>query len=167
MAQDRVVSKQGGNSFGFLGDSLTIKLSSRDNDGEYSVIHWRMSEQTDTPIHAHNTSAESFYILNGNLVFVVADDIFHVGPGDFVNIAAGTSHGILNVSGAASDTLVTFTPGGMEEVFLAHRTDRGRPFDRTAYRREAKDRQNTEYAEPTSAYIQRLGLIIPEPPTLR
>ena len=36
---------------------------------------------------------------------------------------AGTRHGYRNVSGAPVEMVVTFVPGGFEELFVTYRTD--------------------------------------------
>ena len=43
--------------------------------------------------------------------------------GGFVVLSAGMRHGYRNVSGAPVEMVVTFVPGGFEELFVTYRTD--------------------------------------------
>jgi hypothetical protein len=46
---------------------------------------------------------------------------------DFVRVPPGTRHGYANLSGAPVDLLVSFHPGGFEELFVRHRSDQDPP----------------------------------------
>src|ERR1700722_13012816 len=55
--------------------------------------------------------------------FCSAKGCFVLGPGDFVRAPPGVRHGFANVSGAEVELLVSFHPGGFEQLFVDHRTD--------------------------------------------
>ena len=46
-----------------------------------------------------------------------------MNAGDFVRVPPGVRHGYANVSGAEVDLLVSFHPGGFEELFVKYRSD--------------------------------------------
>ncbi len=45
------------------------------------------------PLHRHAATHEALYVIEGNISLTLADKIFVLLPGDYVNIPAGTVHG--------------------------------------------------------------------------
>lgn len=79
--------------------------------------------------HTHGAIEETFLVRSGELEFLVGDEVTTVRPGDFIRVPAGVRHGYRNVTGQSVDLLVTFVPGGFEELFLRYRTDQEPPVD--------------------------------------
>ena len=50
-------------------------------------------------------------------------DSSHLSWRVFVRVPPGVRHGYQNVSGSPVEMLVSFTPGGFEELFLKYRSD--------------------------------------------
>jgi quercetin dioxygenase-like cupin family protein len=73
--------------------------------------------------HTHSALEETFLIRSGEFEFLVGEDVTTVRPGDFIRVPAGVRHGYRNVTGQPVDLLVTFVPGGFEELFVRYRTD--------------------------------------------
>ena len=65
------------------------------------------------PPHVHDTEEEAFYVLEGNLVFLLDDQEIAAPPGTYIHIAPGTLHGFRCDSdvGRVFNTLV---PGGFD-----------------------------------------------------
>ena len=51
--------------------------------------------------------------MDGDLSFVVGDDRFDVGPGDFIFAPQGVSHAFV-VRSESAEIVVTLSPGGVE-----------------------------------------------------
>ena len=47
--------------------------------------------------HVHPDHTDSFYVLEGEAEFVVGNEIVHAGPGTYVAVPVGVSHGFRNV----------------------------------------------------------------------
>ena len=47
--------------------------------------------------HSHPDHVDSFYVLEGEAEFVVADETVRVGPGGYVAAPVGVAHGFRNV----------------------------------------------------------------------
>jgi mannose-6-phosphate isomerase-like protein (cupin superfamily) len=73
--------------------------------------------------HRHGALEETFLIRSGELEFLIGEDATTVLPGDFIRVPAGVRHGYRNVTNEPVDLLVTFVPGGFEELFVRYRTD--------------------------------------------
>jgi len=75
--------------------------------------------------HLHRECEETFLIISGSLEFLIGDVVALLGENDFVRVRAGVPHGYRNTSGEAVRMLVSFVPGGLEELFVKYRTDQG------------------------------------------
>lgn len=77
--------------------------------------------------HLHRDIEETFFVRSGRLQFLLATEVIDLGPGDFVRAPPGMRHGFANLSGEPVELLVSFVPGGFEELFVRHRTDQDPP----------------------------------------
>ncbi|MET3896549.1 mannose-6-phosphate isomerase-like protein (cupin superfamily) [Devosia sp. UYZn731] len=68
------------------------------------------------PAIIHASRAEFWYVLEGTYEFHVGDKIFDGGPGTFLGVDAGQSHGY--IAKTAGKLLVTYLPGGYEHFFI-------------------------------------------------
>ena len=107
-------------------------------------MHWTLATDATAPPHAHERYEETFYVLKGELSLLLGEKTAIMAMGDFVRVPAGVRHGYRNLSAHPVDMLVTFIPGGMEELFYKYRTDE-RDFDAQSYLHEAKTSHGTEY----------------------
>jgi quercetin dioxygenase-like cupin family protein len=137
-----VLHTQDGRRFRLVGDTYTIKQSSR--DGSPSLTHLIVAPGSATPCHTHERYTEAFYILDGELEFTLGDDTFVARKGDFISVPPMGRHGFANRSSQPAEMLFTFTPGGMEELFYEFRTD-DRSFDDEGYVRKARVLHGTIY----------------------
>jgi quercetin dioxygenase-like cupin family protein len=67
------------------------------------------------PLHQHNHVTESFYVLEGQVRFVVGDTDALYGPGDFVHVARSTPHSFETLTPVR--TLSVVAPGGLWRFF--------------------------------------------------
>jgi quercetin dioxygenase-like cupin family protein len=136
-----------GLAFNFVTDRVTTKVSAQETGSQYSLMTWVAAPKTGSPPHAHAHCDETFYVVEGQLEFVLGHDRFTIGTGDFVRVPAGTRHAFRNDSDAPAEMLVGLIPGGMEELFYKYRTD-DREFDLNGFLQEAKQLHGTEYELP-------------------
>ena len=112
-------------------DRGRVLVFGRDTGGRYSLMEWTVaageSATPDAPrsygAHRHREIEETFYVRRGALEFLLGDEITTLNAGDFVRVPPGVRHGYANVSGAEVDLLVSFHPGGFEELFVKYRSD--------------------------------------------
>lgn len=64
--------------------------------------------------HVHPTEDDAFYMLEGELVFVVEDEEVVAAPGTFVLVPPGVRHGFANRSGAVARFLNVHAPAGFD-----------------------------------------------------
>ncbi len=127
--ETRIVSTIDGVPFQDGPDRGRILVSGRDTGGRYSLMEWVVAPGVAGAYgaHRHHDIEETFLVRSGTLEFLLDDTVVTLGPGDFVRVPPGVRHGYANTSGAEVDLLVTFHPGGFEELFLKYRTDRDSP----------------------------------------
>lgn len=98
-------------------DRISIKLSGRDTNGQYSIIESVTAPRTGPPLHLHTREDESFYVIAGEYLFEIDGEKFVAKPGDFLFAPRGTRHCFMNTSGSDGRMLVMAQPAGLDEFF--------------------------------------------------
>ena len=129
MSDDVLVTSPAGVAFKDGDDRGRILVSSRATDGAYSIMEWVVAAAPDeVPAtgfgpHQHGALEEVFLVRAGELEFLLGDTVTTIGPGDLVRVPAGVRHGYRNNTESEVELIVTFVPGGFEELFVRYRTD--------------------------------------------
>ena len=99
---------------------IDLKISGKDTDGALAIFEQTsISPGRGTPLHAHASQDEFFFVMEGNFFFKVGPDEFRLGPGDAIFLPRNVPHSWTQLSKRGKMT-VTFQPAGkMEEFFLA------------------------------------------------
>ena len=142
-ASDFVVHAAGGASFEDGADRGRVLVFGHQTGGRYSLMEYMVAPRDPTPApdfgaHRHMTIEETFLVRRGRLSFLLGEDVFDLGPGDFVRAPPGVRHGFANLSGEPVELLVSFHPGGFETLFVAHRTDQEPPPSPTGFIDDAR-----------------------------
>jgi quercetin dioxygenase-like cupin family protein len=64
--------------------------------------------------HSHQEEDDAFYILEGELTFILGDDQVTAGPGTFILVPPGFEHGFRNDSGEMVRMLNVHAPAGFD-----------------------------------------------------
>ena len=64
--------------------------------------------------HVHNGEDDAFYILDGELTFLLSEGDVHVGPGTFVLVPPGVEHGFRNRGSERVRMLNIHAPAGFD-----------------------------------------------------
>lgn len=131
--ENRIVSSGGGIPFEDGPDRGRILVSGADTGGRYSLMEYLVAASAG-PVesygaHRHGEIEETFLVRRGSLEFLLGETVTTLNAGDFVRVPPGTRHGYANISGQPVELLVSFHPGGFEQLFLKYRTDRDGPPD--------------------------------------
>jgi len=89
-----------------------ILVKGEDTGGRYSLMYEALPVGSGAPPHKHAWSDEHFYILDGEITFLVGDEIKKGGKGDFVFVPRNTRHAFRVDKEAAF--LNGYTPAGLE-----------------------------------------------------
>jgi mannose-6-phosphate isomerase-like protein (cupin superfamily) len=152
MTNDHVVRGRDGACFADGPDRGRVLVFGHQTGGRYSLMEYVIAprpptEAPDFGPHRHLQIEETFIVRRGRLRFLLGEDVFDVGPGDFVRAPPGVRHGFANVSGEAVELLVGFHPGGFETLFITHRTDQDPPPAPTGFMDDARRNFASEFED--------------------
>ena len=94
-----------------------ILVHGNDTGGRYSLMHETLPHGAGAPPHKHTWSDEHFYILDGDLTFLVGEDIRTAHSGDFVFVPRNTRHAF-RVDSATAKFLNGYTPASLEAAVV-------------------------------------------------
>ena len=127
--------------------------------GRWSMMEQLLPNGSGPPPHKHTWSDETFYILDGDLTFLIGDDIRTAAKGDFVMVPRDTRHGF-RVDSDTARFLNGYTPASMEALV----SELGRP----ALERVLPPRGAPSSGTLTPEQFARYGLAwLPGPDPLR
>jgi mannose-6-phosphate isomerase-like protein (cupin superfamily) len=66
------------------------------------------------PVHEHTAEDDSFYVLEGEVTFLVDGEELVAGPGTFVLVPPGVPHTFANRSGTDARFVNVHVPGGFD-----------------------------------------------------
>jgi len=101
---------------GLVGDTYTVLISGDDTDGRYCLIDMYIPPGGGPPPHRHDF-AESFTLMQGEIVATLRGEKSIVRAGETLSIPANAPHSFTNASTQAVRLLCTCAPSGQEEFF--------------------------------------------------
>ena len=95
-------------------DILWIILAKgEDAGGRYSLMYEALPNGSGAPPHKHTWSDEHFYILDGEITFLIGDEIKTCRKGDFLFVPRNTRHAF-RVDSEIAAVLNGYAPSGLE-----------------------------------------------------
>ena len=95
-----------------------MKLDSRMTAGAYALYEDIVLPGRGVPLHVHTREDETIYVLEGNLQITIGDKTYAAQPGDIANMPRNLPHKFQNTGSRPAKMVLSFTPGGFEQVFL-------------------------------------------------
>lgn len=94
------------------------KLSGRDTAGDSCIYDTIRTARGGPPMHVHHSQDEWFYVREGQFLFKIGEEIFHLGPGDSVLGPRQVPHAFASLSDTSA-VMIVFQPAGtIERLFL-------------------------------------------------
>ena len=119
----------------FAGGGLwTMKATSEETDGAFTLVEVRMVRGKTTPLHTHPNLDETLIVLEGEILVYVEGSEHRVGPGGVAVAPPGVPHAFL-VTSETARMLALQTPGSGEAFYrdatepASAETNPGRPPD--------------------------------------
>ncbi|KAA6464748.1 cupin domain-containing protein [Acidobacteria bacterium AB60] len=113
------INLKGDAAFRFLGCPTQLRATAESTNGAFGLIeHWEVPAGFASPYHTHRREDESFYILEGEVAFVLDGAWQRVGPGAFLFGPRDIPHGFKVVGTQPARMLLQATPGGFEQFVL-------------------------------------------------
>lgn len=98
-------------------EEVLVKASGADTAGRFAFFHLTAPTMSGPPLHVHTKEDELFYVLEGELVFQVANERVTAGPGTTVFFPRGVVHTYQNFSQEPARLLIMVTPAGFDRFF--------------------------------------------------
>jgi quercetin dioxygenase-like cupin family protein len=125
--QPRIVGRDEGAPIWFLGTQTWVTATTEQTTGgSYSLVEQVIPAGFATPYHMHHAEDESFYIVEGDVTFIVDGKKIRAGQGAYVFGPREIPHGFRVEGTAAARILVFATPGGFEN-FVIEMSEPGPP----------------------------------------
>ena len=97
---------------------LDIKISSKDTDGDLAVFEQSgFTPQGGPPLHIHLYQDEFFYIVEGEYLFQVANEKYHMKSGDTIFLPRNVQHAFIQIT-EKGKVIVSYIPAGKMEDFF-------------------------------------------------
>lgn len=106
-----------GPAFWGPGDSYRFLITGAESGGAYFAMEAIVPPGGGPPPHIHRNEDETFYVLEGEVEFLLGERVVKGTAGDFVNVPRGTVHRFHNNGAARARLILTFTPSGIEKFF--------------------------------------------------
>src|SRR6266702_1863464 len=96
---------------------ITVKVAGAETGNAFSQIEVDDPRGGGTPLHVHHNEDETFYVLEGEVTFLVGDERIDVGAGDCVFAPREIPHTYI-IRSERARMLTTISPAGLEELFV-------------------------------------------------
>jgi len=101
-----------------MGGQFDCKVSSKDSGGELLIYDTYRQEKGGPALHIHHQQDEWFYVISGEFIIKVGEDMFNLKPGDSAFAPRKIPHAFAKVSDGDGQMLVLFQPAGAMEDFF-------------------------------------------------
>ncbi len=98
------------------GHKITHKVVGADTGGAYSLLEVEMTGDG-PPKHIHKNEDEAFYVLEGEVKFLLGETTSIAKAGSFVLVPRGTVHAWCRAGQEPAKVLALFSPPGFEQFF--------------------------------------------------
>ena len=104
----------------YEGDSFYTKISGKDTEGDIYVFESTRVKKGGPPLHFHYEQDEWWYVLQGEFLIKVGDQMYTAKAGDSVFGPRMVPHAFSKTSEGEGKLMMIFQPAGkMEELFRA------------------------------------------------
>ena len=113
------VSPQEGQTLSVVGDTYRLIVTGKQTGGDYAMIDMLVPPGGGPGPHEHAGFHETYYILDGEVLFQFEDKSVTAKQGQLVSIPKGGGvHRFKNVSNADARMLCTVVPSGLDDFFV-------------------------------------------------
>lgn len=112
-----------GKTYSAVGDKYVMLATGEQTGGAYCLAEAHVPPGGGPPPHYHTREEEAFYVLEGEVTFLVDGATVIGTPGTFVQIPRGTAHGFKNHSAAPARMLIQCSPAGFERFMAEFATE--------------------------------------------
>ncbi|MGI9010295.1 MAG: cupin domain-containing protein [Nitrososphaeraceae archaeon] len=104
-----------GTHISFRGTKMTVKVSSDDSEGKYSLIEMVHPPNIGPALHSHPDAPEAYYVLDGEYFIRFGEKTFTAKKNDLVLVPKGVIHNYQ--TGPEGGRMLVISPAGLEKYF--------------------------------------------------
>jgi mannose-6-phosphate isomerase-like protein (cupin superfamily) len=101
-----------------MGGQFDCKVSAKDTNGELCIYDTYRQEKGGPAFHIHHNQDEWFYIIKGEFIVKVGEDMFNLKAGDSAFAPRKIPHAFAKTNEGEAQMLVLFQPAGSMEDFF-------------------------------------------------
>lgn len=109
-------------SLNWLGELAIIHADGRATDGKYCMIELYATKEGSPPWHVHHREDEGFYVIEGELSFMVGNRTYKAQKGDFLLAPKDVPHTYMVENKGHARILMICSPAGFENCVRAMST---------------------------------------------
>jgi mannose-6-phosphate isomerase-like protein (cupin superfamily) len=109
-----------------MGGQFDCKVSGKDTDGQLCIYDTYREEKGGPALHLHHGQDEWFYVIRGEFVVKVGDELLNLKAGDCALAPRKVAHAFAKVSDGPAQMLVLFQPAGSIEEFFKEMSKLGK-----------------------------------------
>jgi len=114
-----------GDAWWFLDSRMTVKVSSAESRGAYTLIEFSADHGFGSPRHVHDDEDEAFFVLEGEMRVACGPKEWRASTGSLAFLPRGIEHAVLVTSDTPVRALQITNPAGFEDFLgeLGRRPD--------------------------------------------
>lgn len=101
-----------------MGGQFDCKVSSKDTNGALCIYDTVRQEKGGPAFHLHHQQDEWFYVVTGEFIVKVGEDVFNLKAGDSAFAPRKVPHAFAKINEGEAQMLVLFQPAGTMEDFF-------------------------------------------------
>jgi mannose-6-phosphate isomerase-like protein (cupin superfamily) len=101
-----------------MGGQFDCKVSGKSTNGDLCIYDTLRQEKGGPAVHIHHKQDEWFYVIKGEFVAKVGDELFNLKAGDSAFAPRKIPHAFAKISEGEGKMLVLFQPAGSMEDFF-------------------------------------------------
>ena len=107
-----------GRTIAVVGDVYRFPATGDETNGKYAMWEAIVPPGGGPPPHVHSREEEGFYILEGEITFMIGEQRVVATAGMFASMPVGTPHSFKNESSKPAKMLISVAPAGLEQMFF-------------------------------------------------
>jgi quercetin dioxygenase-like cupin family protein len=112
-----VISSGEGRQLNVVGDRIRVLVRAADTGGAFAVVDAQSPPGGGPPTHLHSREDEHFYVVEGEVEFIVAGKPVRASAGAYVFAPRNVPHKFQNVGAKPLRMTITIQPAGLERFF--------------------------------------------------
>ena len=104
-------------AYWWLDDLWIVLAEAKDTGGRFSMMYELLPKDSGPGPHKHTWSDETFYLLDGEITFLIGEEIKTSRTGDFMMVPRNTRHAF-RVDSETASFLNGYTPASLEAALV-------------------------------------------------